>query len=55
LNVVASKLSAIQPEQDVKAVFMELHNMGKSNPIAALVSVSHLAKYSLLHHSQKRN
>ncbi|CAD8043380.1 unnamed protein product [Paramecium primaurelia] len=40
LNVVAAKLSAIQPEQDPKAVFLELHNMGKSNPIAALVSIA---------------
>ncbi|KAM3138477.1 hypothetical protein pb186bvf_009391 [Paramecium bursaria] len=40
LNVVAAKLGAIQPEADAKAVLLELHNMGKSNPIAALVSLA---------------
>jgi hypothetical protein len=40
LDVIAQKLSAIQPEGDVAAVFLELQKMGASNPILALVSLA---------------
>jgi hypothetical protein len=40
LNVIASKLSSITPETDAAAVLLELHKMGNSNPIAALVALA---------------
>ncbi|KAM3142659.1 hypothetical protein pb186bvf_005318 [Paramecium bursaria] len=40
LDVIASKLSAIQPEGDAEAVLAELHRIGGENPILALVSLA---------------
>ena len=40
LDVIASKLSAIQPESDAEAVLAELHRIGGENPILALVSLA---------------
>lgn len=40
LNVIAAKLSSITPETDARAVLLELHKMGNSNPIAALVALA---------------
>jgi len=40
LTVIATKLGAITPEEDHKAIFLELHKMGATNPIAALVSLA---------------
>jgi cysteinyl-tRNA synthetase len=40
LNVIAAKLGSIEPEGDARAVLLELHKMGNSNPIAALVSLA---------------
>jgi hypothetical protein len=40
LNVIAAKLGSITPETDARAVLLELHKMGNSNPIAALVALA---------------
>ena len=40
LNMIATKLGSIEPETDAAAVLLDLHKMGKSNPIAALVSLA---------------
>lgn len=40
LDVIASKLGAIQPESDAEAVLAELHRIGGENPILALVSLA---------------
>jgi hypothetical protein len=38
--MIATKLGAIQPESDAAAVFLELHKMGRTNPIAAFVTLA---------------
>ena len=38
--MIATKLGSIEPETDAAAVLLDLHKMGKSNPIAALVSLA---------------
>ena len=40
MNVIAAKLGSITPETDARAVLLELHKMGNSNPIAALVALA---------------
>jgi hypothetical protein len=40
LDVIATKLSAIQPESDAEAVLAELHRIGGENPILALIQLA---------------
>lgn len=37
IDVIAAKLSAIEPESDAVAVLAELESVGSANPILALV------------------